>query len=156
MNNLNWRAFKNYWKMFGWDETKIKKLYEESKNQLRAKEATIDTMPKKIVSTGDILVKESLPKPPAALEITRLFCLYNGEYFGNIFEIDKPNPERAIRKMLEQEIVRTQKMIENETEQGKRVLESAIRNIENLSIYEIIYENEKLIRKYICNYKEAA
>lgn len=154
MNNLNWRAFKNYWKMFGWDETKIKKLYEESKK--RAKEATIDTMPKKIVSTGDILVKESLAKPPAALEITRLFCLYNGEYFGNIFEIHKPNPEREIRKMLEREIMRTRKMIETETEQGKRVLESAIHNIENLSIYEIVCENEKLIRKYICNYKEAA
>lgn len=47
-------------------------------------------------------------------------------------------------------------MIETETEQGKRVLESAIRNIENLSIYEIVCENEKLIRKYICNYKEAS
>ena len=95
---------------------------------------------KGVVSVGDIIVEKNQTRPPQAVLHDRLFILQNAEgKFGNIMCIDKntEDPIKYIFNMLTEEIKRTEKFAENETEQGKFILHRAIQNICNLSIYEI-------------------
>lgn len=99
-----------------------------------------DTKKGEVVSVGDILVEKTDHATPQAVLHDRLYILQNAEgKFGNILCINKDiaDPIKYICNMLTKEIKRTEKFAADETEQGKLILNSAIQNICNLSIYEI-------------------
>ena len=134
---ITYETFKKYWKENGYNDKEIDILWN---SQNREKLFKTDNQKSEKVSVGDKLVEKAENATPQAVLHDRLFILQNTEgKFGNIMCINKDtkNPIEYIFNMLTNEIKRTEKFAEKETEQGKMILHQAIQNICNLSIYEI-------------------
>lgn len=122
-------------------------------------------------SVSEPLLDETFAGSPAStLRAGRLYQFstapnYSNEViFGTIFELNYQQESKdldVIYKKISEEIKNLKKIAEDETEQGKLVIEKAIENNENLSIWKLEqYENKeglKYIRKCkLCTYKELA
>lgn len=92
---------------------------------------------------------------PTVLEtVNKLFQFKAGENFGSIFELSG-SPMQSIKSELDEKITKLKKELETESESKKKELIAfAIKNIEELDIYEIKAVNNELKREYICKFKD--
>lgn len=133
------------------------------------KNKTTDTK-SQISSVSEPLLAEPFSGSPAEYRAGRLYQFstkpnYQNEMiFGTIFELNFQKESKdldIIYNKISKEIKHLEKIAEEETKQGKLVINKAIENNENLIIWKLEqYENKegvKYIRKCkLCTYKELA
>lgn len=92
--------------------------------------------------------------PTVSETVNKLFQFKAGENLGSIFELSS-SPMQSIKSELDAKIAELKKELNKESDEKKKELIAfAIRNIEELDIYEIKAINNELKREYICKFKE--